>query len=255
MTNAVEHDAIVHEHVFPVGRGRAHPTRLGVAVVHNVVELIVTGELKPGDTIPAEGVLAEDFGVSRTVIRESIKRLEEKGLVVARQGRGTRVSPTNDWNILDPVVLGLMIEHDDSLDVLGELIEVRADLEVRMTRAAAFRASSDDVGRLNSLFELMKSSAGDREGFKEADIRFHAMLMEISGSWIAMSIARNLIIRAMESDRYHGRVSEEGDAATIHEHEQILAAVAAGSPDDAADAMRNHIEIAWERRRLPSHIG
>ena len=66
MTNAVEHDAIVHEHVFPVGR--AHPTRLGVAVVHNVVELIVTGELKPGDTIPAEGVLAEDFGVSLSLI-------------------------------------------------------------------------------------------------------------------------------------------------------------------------------------------
>jgi len=255
MTNAAERDAIVHEHVFPVGRGRAHPTRLGVAVVHNIVELIVTGEIKPGDTIPAEGVLAEDFGVSRTVIRESIKRLEEKGLVVARQGRGTRVSPTSDWNILDPVVLGLMIEHDDSLDVLGELIEVRTDLEVRMTRAAASRASRDDVEHLNSLFELLKSSAGDREAFKEADIRFHAILMEISGSLIATSIVRILISRAMESDRYQGHVSEEGDTATIHEHKQILEAVAAGSPDDAANAMRNHIEIAWERRRFPSHIG
>lgn len=66
--------------------------RLGVAVVSEMVELIVTGQLAEGQVLPPEGPLSEHFGVSRTVIRESVKRLEEKGLVVVAQGRGTQVA-------------------------------------------------------------------------------------------------------------------------------------------------------------------
>ncbi|MDP9223700.1 MAG: GntR family transcriptional regulator [Actinomycetota bacterium] len=64
--------------------------RLGVAVVAELVELIVTGQLKEDDLLPPEGPLSEHFGVSRTVLRESVKRLEEKGLVIVSQGRARR---------------------------------------------------------------------------------------------------------------------------------------------------------------------
>ena len=88
---------------------RLPAARLGVAVVAELVDLIVTGQLKEDDLLPPEGPLSEHFGVSRTVLRESVKRLEEKGLVIVSQGRGTQVRAPGYWNMLDPVVLSALI--------------------------------------------------------------------------------------------------------------------------------------------------
>ncbi|MET0860228.1 MAG: GntR family transcriptional regulator, partial [Microbacterium sp.] len=107
------------------GDARTPAARLGVAVVHDLVSAIVTGEVAPGESLPPEGDLSAHFGVSRTVIRESVKRIEEKGLVTVVQGRGTRVQPSTSWNILDPVVLSVLLENDSSLGVLDELATVR----------------------------------------------------------------------------------------------------------------------------------
>ena len=111
--------------------------RLGVAVVEEIVELIVTGKLKEGELLPPEGALCEHFGVSRTVLRESVKRLEEKGLVHVGQGRGTQVARSGSWNVLDHVVLSAMIDSDDSLAVLDELTVVRSALEAKMAGAGS----------------------------------------------------------------------------------------------------------------------
>jgi DNA-binding FadR family transcriptional regulator len=81
------------------------PARLGTAVVDVLVDRIVAGELEPGTLLPTEPRLSEVFGVSRTVIREAVKNLEQKGLVRARQGQGTRVALPDDWNLLDLMVL------------------------------------------------------------------------------------------------------------------------------------------------------
>jgi DNA-binding FadR family transcriptional regulator len=79
--------------------------RLGVAVVSELVELIVTGQIAEGELLPPEGPLSEHFGVSRTVIRESVKVIQEKGLVRIEHGRGTQVTEPRQWNLLDDVVL------------------------------------------------------------------------------------------------------------------------------------------------------
>ena len=111
--------------------------RLGISVVRDLVDSIVSGTAKPGETLPPEALLAAEFAVSRTVIRESIKRVEEKGLIQVEQGRGTIVSPTSNWNMLDPDVLDAMIAHDDSLGILDEVVSVRAGLEAEIAAAAA----------------------------------------------------------------------------------------------------------------------
>ena len=108
------------------------PAKLGVAVVEGLVNVIVSGELSPGDSLPPELPLSQQFGVSRTVLRESIKRLEEKGLVSVVQGRGTVVQPTSVWNMMDRVVLTSLIAHDKTLGILDELTIVRARLEAAM---------------------------------------------------------------------------------------------------------------------------
>src|SRR4051795_10721606 len=113
------------------------PAKLGVAVVEGLVNVIVSGELSPGDSLPPELPLSQQFGVSRTVLRESIKRLEEKGLVSVVQGRGTVVQPTSVWNMMDQVVLTSLIANDKTLGVLDELTIVRARLEAAMAGETA----------------------------------------------------------------------------------------------------------------------
>src|SRR4029453_7716864 len=115
---------------LPVGR-------LGGAGVAELVDLICTGRFQEGALLPPEGPLSEHFGVSRTVLRESVKRLEEKGLVTVSQGRGTQVRAPGYWNMLDPVVLSALIDNDESLGVLDELTVVRGSLESAMAGAVA----------------------------------------------------------------------------------------------------------------------
>ena len=80
-------------------------------------------EVRPGTALPTEPVLCETFGVSRTVIRETLKVLEEKGLVRVKQGQGTTVTSPEEWDLLDPVVLDDAIRNDESLNILDDLIE------------------------------------------------------------------------------------------------------------------------------------
>src|SRR5688500_2654164 len=96
---------------------RAPAARLGVAVVSALVESIVRGEILPGGLLPPEQALGRQVGVSRTVIREAIKRVEEKGLLTVAQGRGTEVAPITSWNILDPLVLDALVASEETLTV------------------------------------------------------------------------------------------------------------------------------------------
>src|SRR5947209_6052906 len=78
----------------------ARPARLAIPVVAALVDRIVGGAIPPGALLPPEPVLCASFGVSRSVIREGVKMLEEKGLARARQGQGTTVAPADEWNLL-----------------------------------------------------------------------------------------------------------------------------------------------------------
>ncbi len=232
---------------------RLPPARLGVAVVSDLVEAIVTGQVQPGQLLPPEGPLAEQFGVSRTVIRESVKRLEEKGLVTVAQGRGTQVTPFGTWNVLDPVVLSALIDNDDSLGVLDELSDVRSSLESSMAGDVAGKRTADQLRRLQHSLEVMQDSRHDSDSFRSADIVFHYTVMELSGNRLAENIAKNLFKRALESSRYQGIDPEGAFDLTLDEHTKVLEAIERRDVLAAQAAMREHIERAWERRRLPDH--
>ncbi|RFA15723.1 hypothetical protein B7R21_03170 [Subtercola boreus] len=230
---------------------RPPAARLGVIVVQQLTDAIVTGTLRPGDLLPPEPQLTSQFGVSRTVIRESVKRLEEKGLVTVVQGFGTRVTEPTRWNLLDPVVLSAMIEHDDALGILDELSKVRAVLESEMTGEAAEKATSADRENLRAIVGEMRAALDDHDTFIEADRRFHALLMDVSQNRLAPSIARTLLQRASESSRFHGRDPDDSLVRSLAFHEGILGAMAAGDAALAKRLMFDHIQGSWEARRLP----
>jgi len=223
--------------------------RLGVAVVEEIVELIVTGKLKEGELLPPEGALCEHFGVSRTVLRESVKRLEEKGLVHVGQGRGTQVARSGSWNVLDHVVLSAMIDSDDSLAVLDELTVVRSALEAKMAGAVAGRRTSAELGRINRALSVMREAKTDSDAFRQEDVVFHFTIMEISRNRLAENIAKNLYRRALESAQYQGVDFHGAYEFTLRGHTEIYEVIAGKEVAGAEEAMRLHIEQGWERRR------
>lgn len=225
--------------------------RLGIGVVRDLVDSIVSGAARPGETLPPEAQLATEFAVSRTVIRESIKRVEEKGLIQVEQGRGTIVCPTNNWNLLDPDVLDAMIAHDDSLGILDEVVSVRALLESEMAATAAAVITDDEIEELRASLLHMRECYDDLDAFPAGDVLFHAVIMNVSESRLGASISRILVGAAMESHRYRGDIGNKYFNDTIDEHEAILKAISERDAAGAHAAMRRHILVAWERRRLP----
>lgn len=228
--------------------------RLGVTVVEALVNVIVSGELVPGDSLPPELPLSQQFGVSRTVLRESVKRLEEKGLVTVGQGRGTVVQPTKSWNVLDRVVLTALIAHDDSLGVLDELSVVRARLEAEMAGETARLRTPAELEVLRGALEQMRETIHDTTAFNAADVDFHEIVMALSGNRLAESIARVLFERARESARYRGSTRAAMHEQTLVEHAAVFAAIEASDIPRAQREMDTHIIEAWRRRR-PSDQG
>src|SRR6476646_7681953 len=88
------------------------PGRLAEVVVDDLARQIVGGQHAENDVLPNEPALCDQFGMSRTVVREALKMLEERGLVRIEQGRGTTVQPRGSWDLLDSVVLRLALAHD-----------------------------------------------------------------------------------------------------------------------------------------------
>jgi len=253
MTTEAVNDTPERRSMLVASSPRIPAARLGVAVVSDLVTAIVTGDLHPDEVLPPEAELSQQFGVSRTVIRESVKRIEEKGLVVVAQGRGTTVNPPSLWNVLDPVVLSAMVDHDDSLGVLDELSVVRGSLEASMARAAAQRQNAERTAELLAAFdENLRRRDDDADSYNEADADFHYVVMEQSGNRLAANITRILFARARESHRFTGVTASDSREVTLDEHRAIRDAIVAGDADAAAAAMRDHIANAWSRRRPPT---
>lgn len=232
--------------------GRTPFDRIGVAVLNELVEAIVSGRVAPGETLPPEAELSQEFGVSRTVIRESMKRLQEKGMVTVAQGRGTHVNPMSSWNFIDPLVLTALIGHDDALGILDDLSVVRAVLESVMAGAVASRSDGEVVATLRTSLQAMRDSIADVEAFRAADVAFHQAVMDLSGNLLAANVAGLLYERARQSTRYHGNEPENAFELTVDEHERVVDAIADHDPAAARIAMEEHILVSWTRRRLPT---
>src|SRR3954453_203423 len=186
---------------------RRRAERLSVAIVTELVELIVTGQIGEGELLPPEGPLSEHFGVSRTVIRESAKRLEEKGLLIVTQGRGTQVARSGSWNMLDPIVLSALIDNDESLGVLDELTVVRGNLEAAMAGTVAAGRPPEELTRIEQALQVMRQMQHESDSFNEADVVFHLTVMELSRNRLAENITKRLYRRVPGRTRSPGMES------------------------------------------------
>ena len=225
------------------------PANLAGAITTELVGRIVRGDHPSGTSLPPEPVLCETFSVSRTVIREAMKVLQEKGLVQVRQGAGTLVTPSSMWNVLDEVVLGAVIAEDTTLAVLDDLVVTRRLLESDMALVAARAADQDTVAELGALVELMDQLVDSPALYREQDHAFHDTIMRASGNSIARGVVRALESQVFHTASYMGRTDSELCAASNRGHRRIYERIAAHDPAGASEAMFAHITQAWLVRR------
>lgn len=155
--------------VAPVTRDRLYEQ-----VAQRIQEVILAAERPPGSKIPTEREMGEQFGVSRTVIREALKALSERGLVTIRPGRGAYVADPVDSALSEPIRLLYQL-HNFSYD---NLVEVRRVLEVEIAGMAAERALPDQLEKMRSAVAEMDEHYGDLEAFVLTDQHFHVTLAE-----------------------------------------------------------------------------
>ncbi|GGL12772.1 GntR family transcriptional regulator [Sphaerisporangium melleum] len=225
------------------------PASLSKAVTAELVERIVRGVYRPGTPLPPEPALCETFSVSRTVVREAVKILQEKGLVQVRQGAGTMVTPPVMWDMLDEVVLAVTIAEDETLTILDDLVVTRRVLESDMANVAARLADSATVERLRSLVDRMDELVDDPVTYADHDRAFHDMIMQTSGNRIARGVVRSLESQVINTARYLGRTERALCVASNLGHRRIYERIAAHDPEGAAQAMFGHITEAWLVRR------
>ncbi|GAA1519147.1 FadR/GntR family transcriptional regulator [Sphaerisporangium rubeum] len=234
------------------------PATLAKAVTAELVERIVGGVYPPGTPLPAEPALCEAFSVSRTVVREAVKILQEKGLVQVRQGAGTMVTSPTMWDMLDELVLAASIAEDESLAILDDLVVTRRALECDMAYVAARVADTDTVERLRTLVDRMDELVDDHVAYAPYDRAFHDTIMQASGNRIGRGVVRALESQVLNTARYMGNPEREMCVASNQGHRRIYERVAAHDPGGAADAMFAHITDAWLVRRNgpgdPRHV-
>jgi len=221
-------------------RGAGYSMRgLQGRVIDGVGRQIIGGHYSPGDLLPKEAELTEQFGVSRTSVREAMRVLAAKGLVDIRQKIGTRVRQPENWNVFDSDILRWHSDVGRGDDIMRNLVEVRQIMEPAAARLAAGRASMDDLRRMDDALRDMVANAQNREGYAHADVEFHLavyaashnVLLRQFGSVVADFLYSSFTVQqatAADDDVF----SEDAET-----HAAVFRAINGSNGEKAAEAM------------------
>lgn len=216
--------------------------KLSDDIAEKLQTLIMEGSLKPGDRLPAERTLAENFGVSRPSLREAIQKLQNQGLLITRRGGGTTVAENLNPEFVDPLVSFFKDHPESRFDVL----EVRHSLEGNAAWHAAIRANDEDKQHIKNCFDKMMKMHGSDDPMDEAraDADFHLSIVEASHNLVLLHMMRGLFSLLQNSISHNlgklytvPRVFEP----LSNQHRELMEAVIAGDPEKARLAAQNHL--------------
>jgi DNA-binding FadR family transcriptional regulator len=187
---------------------------------------IVAGDYPRGSTLPGDLDLASRFSVSRTVLREAMKTLAAKGMIVAKARIGTRVTDRSTWNHFDSDVLRWHLENGADAEFMLHLSEMRLAFEPAAARLACRRASRSDIDQMLSHADAM-TNATSQEGFALADLDFHMALLEASKNPFMYSVGAVIEAALVASFRLSSPFGEAGRQSTAAaNHRRIAEAIA-----------------------------
>lgn len=194
-------------------------------VIHWIGNAVAAGRLPPGHQIVPEE-LAAQLGVSRPVIREALRVLQAKGMLIARPRLGTRVRPAEHWNLLDRDVIGWRVHGPDRDVQLRELLDLRLAIEPSAAGNGCAAASEEDVAQLLGHCERMEQATrrGDLKLFTAADIDFHTRLLHASGNMLYRQFATP-IAAVLEARHDLGLMPKRVDSLVVANHRAITEAI------------------------------
>lgn len=214
-----------------VGRRAAGSRGRGLhgQLVQQLGQMIVSGDLGADRPLVPEEI-GQRFEVSRTVVRESLRVLEAKGLVSARPNVGTRVRPVSDWNLLDPDIIEWRAFGPQRDDQRRELSELRWTIEPLAARLAAGHGREDVQQRLGDMVEIMghAMAQGDALTFARADAEFHTLLIQVAGNRMLEHLS-GIVSAALQVSGGPIAGCDRPTEASLTHHARIVDALAEGT--------------------------
>ncbi len=214
-------------------------TKLHEQVAKQLVDLILTGELKAGDRLPVERDLAMQLGVSRTAVREALAQMERKGYLLTRADGGTVVREVTFESLL-PYVSNLL---STDRHLLSDLLGVRKLLEAEMACDAARAVTPEKAERLKSLADQFAAEIREGKTGLSADNRFHSYIAELAQN-SAMQLINEMCADLLSDTRLATLRVPEHRLQTVADHYGIYEAIATGDAQLAATRMREHLARA-----------
>jgi DNA-binding FadR family transcriptional regulator len=205
-------------------------------VVNQLGLRIIRGDYQPGAILDTEQ-LESEFGVSKTVVRETLRVMGAKGLVDSRPKRGTFVREREAWNLLDSdVMLWRRLAHRDDDMLLADLSELRNFIEPATARLAALRRTDDDLDRLEQAISDLGAAGRDTERLVKADLDFHVLLQQASHNELLVRMDFIVIHAVGARDRILHQAGKKW-RDPVPDHLGVLEAVRGGDGDEAYRAM------------------
>jgi DNA-binding FadR family transcriptional regulator len=218
---------------------------LTYTVANSIGAAIVTGVYSADNPIPIEAELCRQYGASRSVVREAVKMLTAKGLLGSRPRLGTWVQPEQHWNLLDPDVLGWLLERKYSPALLIEFTELRLAVEPGAAALAARVAGPEEKAAIRSAIERMAAADSGEDDPLDSDIAFHVAVLRASRNRFYAQLtgfaATALRFSIRTTNRYKGV-----QLASVADHKKVADAIIGGRPVAAGEAMRKLIQEALD---------
>jgi GntR family transcriptional repressor for pyruvate dehydrogenase complex len=222
-----------------------HNLRLYEQIVKQITNFIAEGTLNPGDQLPSERELAQQFGVSRTAVREAVKALRERGLVAIHPGRGTYITDVFDTAtdvVRDSLAMMVRTSMKNGLD---DLLQVRLLLEPGIAALAAQKITDKVIETLQQLINKMDAALQNQEAFVEADLEFHLTLARASQNSLIPILIDPVIGLLREQRMRIFEVRGGAERGQFH-HRRIFDAVRQKDSEAARLAMTAHLEQVIE---------
>lgn len=223
--------------------GRSRRPRVMPDVIRVLATEILSRRYPVGTTLPRETDLGEEFGVSRTVIREALKVLAAKGLVVSRPRVGTIVCDEENWNILDPQVMAWHGPDYFNPRLFDAILEMRRTIEPRVTALAAKRATLQEIADLDVAWRGMAAAGPDVDRFAACDSTFHQIIYAASHNPIFRQIG-GLIDTALKLTLEATAHSAEQRDEAVKEHFAVVEALRLRDETAALHAANSILDLA-----------
>ncbi len=223
---------------------------------------IVAGRFGIGGLMPPEPMLCEELGVSRTVVRESVKSLVAKGLIQTGPKVGTRVRPSSQWNWFDAEVIGWQAKAGLTQDFIRDIQDLRLIVEPAATRLAADRATDEDIAAIEAAYAGMVDAVENDGDYVKFDLRFHQGMIRASHNRMLEKMDQALGALLRTSFEI-STVKKDGPRNSLPMHRAVLDAVIAHDADLAEDAIllliddahKDMAQVLRARRRMPTTRG